>query len=82
MKTAYLLQHVHVIDDELEDVIVVGIYSSQENAQQAIARLISQPGFKDFPNLIDAESEENESGFFIEEYTIDEDDWTEGFEVE
>jgi hypothetical protein len=43
-------------------------YASQKDAEIAISRLLTQPGFEDWPD-----------GFCIDEYTIGEDHWTEGF---
>jgi len=62
------LAHVAREDTPDEDVKFIGIYSSREKAESAISRLVLQQGFKDFPD-----------GFNIDQYTIDEDHWTEGF---
>ena len=68
MKYLYVLQHVHKFPDGTEDVKLIGIYSSSKNAEKAITRLIQKPGFS-----------ENRDGFFIDEYEIDVDHWTDGF---
>ena len=47
---------------------LIGVYSSEENAQSAIVRLSQQPGFVDQPD-----------GFHIDRYGVDQDHWTEGF---
>lgn len=62
------MQHVHELPDGSEDVKFIGVYSSKDLAQTAIARLKTQPGFRDHP-----------LGFHIDEYLIDEDHWTGGF---
>jgi hypothetical protein len=64
----YVLQHVHSLDDGGEDVKFVGVYSTRDNAQAAVARLRRAPGFSDAPD-----------GFHIDEYQIDKDQWVEGY---
>ena len=36
-------------------------------------------GFCDNPRLIDPLSDDEEAGFYIDEYELDKDQWTEGF---
>ncbi len=64
----FLVQHVHIHNDGAETVKLIGIYTSRANAEQAIERLKQQPGFRDVPE-----------GFVLDQYTLDEDNWTEGF---
>jgi hypothetical protein len=64
----YILQHVHEFESGDEDVKLIGVYSSSEKANEAIARLREQRGFKEFP-----------SGFHVDRYLLDEDHWREGF---
>ncbi len=64
----FLVHHVHEIDEDSEDVKLIGVYSTEDGAQAAIARLSMQPGFR-----------ETSSGFQIDRYTIDRDQWSEGF---
>ncbi len=64
----FVLQHTHVLDEDQEDVKFIGVYSSRNAAEMAIARLKLQPGFRDAPE-----------GFTIDRYTLDEDNWTEGY---
>jgi homoserine kinase type II len=64
----YVLQHVHPLEDDEEDVKFIGVYSSRENAQAAIARLSQAPGFSDAL-----------AGFHIDEYQLDRDHWVEGY---
>ncbi|QDU46032.1 hypothetical protein Mal52_45290 [Symmachiella dynata] len=47
---------------------IIGVYATKDEAERAISRLRTQPGFRDWSN-----------GFSIDEYTIGEDHWTEGF---
>ena len=68
MARVYLLQHVHLSDDGAEDVKFIGVYSSRESAQTAIARLRQAPGFCEAP-----------AGFHIDEYQVDKDQWVKGY---
>ena len=47
---------------------VVGIYSSRPLAEEARARALELPGFRDEPD-----------GFTIEPYEVDKDHWSRGF---
>jgi hypothetical protein len=64
----YVLQHVHVINDDEENVKLIGVYSSHDTAHAALERTKLLPGFKDAPD-----------GFTLDKYTIDEDNWTDGY---
>jgi hypothetical protein len=64
----FYLQHVHTFENGAEDVKSIGMYSSRAEAEQAIQRLSSQPGFKEIPE-----------GFVIDSYTLDKDHWEEGY---
>lgn len=64
----FLLQHVHNEDTGQEDVKIIGIYSTMEAANDAVARSKSLPGFK-----------ESSDGFHIDEYKLDVDHWTSGY---
>lgn len=68
MARIYVLQHVHCMEDGAEDVKLIGVYSSRENAQAAITRLGRAPGFSETP-----------AGFHIDEYQVDKDQWVEGY---
>lgn len=72
MNHVFLLEHVHRDGDE--DVKSIGIYRSREAAEEAVARLKSQPGFRDHPGIV-----EDGSGFYINRYELDMDHWSEGF---
>jgi homoserine kinase type II len=67
MSSVFILQHVHTQND-VEDVKFIGVYSSREKAQAALARMESLPGFANEPD-----------GFHIDEYRMDQDQWTEGY---
>jgi hypothetical protein len=64
----FVVQHVHELEDESEDVKLIGVYSSQDAAASAVERLRRQPGFCDTPD-----------GFHIDRYVVDEDHWSSGF---
>ena len=66
--TVFVLHHVAHEDQDEEDSKLIGIYSSRAAVDSAVARLRSQPGFRDYP-----------VGFGVDEYQVDKDQWTEGF---
>ncbi len=68
MASVFVLQNVHSREDGDEDVKFIGVYSSREKAQQAVARIGRLPGFADAPD-----------GFHIDEYRVDQDHWVEGY---
>jgi hypothetical protein len=51
MKSVFLVQHLHTLDDECEDVKIIGIYRTREAALAAIEKVKDQPGFEEFPEL-------------------------------
>ncbi|NPV90893.1 MAG: hypothetical protein HPY50_08980 [Firmicutes bacterium] len=67
MKTVYVLHHSYEVDDN-ENVKLIGVYSTKDNAEAAVEKLKPLPGFKDYPDC-----------FCIDEYEIDKDHWTEDF---
>jgi hypothetical protein len=67
----YILHHVHEFTGQSEDVKLIGVYSSQEEAEQAVKRLQLQPGFRDAL-----------ASFEISEYEVDRDHWVEGYSTE
>ena len=68
MTRVFVVQHVHTREDGAEDVKFIGVYSTRENADAAVARLSRQPGFLDVPD-----------GFSLDEYRVDQDQWVEGY---
>lgn len=58
---------------------MIGVYDSQASAMATAKRLGNQPGFRDWPKIVDPLSDDQESGFYIDEYRINEDHWAEGF---
>lgn len=64
----YVVQHLHKVGDDTEDVKFIGVYSSEENALDAVSRLAERPGFS---SAVD--------GFHVDEYEVDRDHWAEGY---
>ena len=81
MQRTYLLQHLHVLPHGEESVKTIGIYASEEAARAAVERLKHQPGFRDYPRIVNAETDEEPDGFYIGEYVLDQDHWQEGYET-
>lgn len=65
---AFLVWHSIDPDDDLTKLL--GVYSTYERAERRVAQALSVAGFVDF-----------QEGFLIDEYPIDKDMWTEGFEL-
>ena len=68
MASVFVLQHVHLREGGVEDVKFIGVYSSREKAEAAVARLSRLPGFSTAAG-----------GFHIDEYRVDQDHWAEGY---
>lgn len=68
MATVFLVHHNREVDEESDEMKLIGIYSTEEKAREAVARVRQQPGFRDFPD-----------GFEISEATLDHTEWEEGF---
>jgi len=64
----FVLQHAYERADGEDEVKFIGVYSTLVKAEEAVARLKQQPGFKDHPN-----------DFCIDRYEIDKDHWLDGF---
>lgn len=67
-ESVFLVHHVHEMPSGEEDVKLIGVYASQEDAEKAVARAKQWPGFKDHPE-----------GFEISSCVVGRDHWTEGF---
>jgi len=65
----FVLEHLRC-DEVSEDAKLCGVFSTEDKANAAIARLSILPGFRDYPN-----------GFSVDKYEIDEVCWAEGFGV-
>jgi len=69
MKTVFVLQHSYEVNGN-EETKFIGVYSTQEDAGDAVNRLKELPGFRDRPE-----------SFYINEYELNKDHWAEGFGV-
>lgn len=67
MKSVFVAQHEYEWYGH-DQVKFIGVYATRSDAESAIARLRGQPGFRDWPD-----------GFVIDEYSLGEDHWVEGF---
>jgi hypothetical protein len=68
MNSVFLLWFVHAPDTDNEDELLIGVYSTEEDARAAIGRLKDKRGFVDAPD-----------GFLIDPYEINRDHWEQGF---
>lgn len=79
MPSVFILQHCRIDELGNDEVKLIGAYTSRDEAELAVARLRSRPGFAESPAIVDPLSDDTESGFHIDEYRLNEDHWTEGF---
>ena len=63
-----LLWFVQEREQEEDTELLLGVYETEHEANNAIERLRNQPGFVDFPQ-----------GFLVEPYELNKDHWSEGF---
>ncbi|MFT4076067.1 MAG: hypothetical protein QM647_11105 [Asticcacaulis sp.] len=68
MDQVWLLHHTHRVNEDHEDIKLLGVFSSPEQAERARQRAVNLPGFKDTPD-----------GFSIDKYLIDRMGWTTGY---
>ncbi len=68
MTSVWLLWFEQERADEEDTELLIGVYRTEENAQAALERVKDQPGFRDFPE-----------GLQAHEYVLDQDHWTQGF---
>jgi hypothetical protein len=78
MKSVFVLQHLHTLPQGEDDVKMIGIYATREDALEATRRLATQPGFRDLPQVNDHTTDDMQ-GFHVEEYQIGLDHWQEGY---
>jgi hypothetical protein len=64
----FLLWHERALDGGCSDEKLIGVYSTRERAEEALATFQTLPGFCDHPD-----------GFTISPYQLDKSHWTEGF---
>jgi hypothetical protein len=79
MNSVFILQHLHVLPDGEENIKMIGVYRTYDSALAAVFRLREQSGFADFPDVITADNSGSRDGFYIDEYELDADNWSEGF---
>lgn len=68
MKSVFVVQHAHELDDGSDEVKFIGVYSTRAKAESVVERLTREPGFSDAAD-----------GFHIDEYELDQDHWVEGY---
>jgi hypothetical protein len=68
MQHVYVVQHSRSLGEEDQDTKFIGVYTSEQRAEEAVARARTLPGFRDTPDA-----------FFIDKYALDKDYWAEGF---
>ncbi len=75
----WILWHIPPGGAERGEYGLMGVYSSREAALEAVDRLKDKPGFRDHPEVND---DADDAGFFMSQYELDQDHWTEGFRTE
>jgi hypothetical protein len=79
MNSVCLVQHLSRLPSGEEDVKLIGVYRTELGAREAVARLSLQPGFSNLPSIVDSTNDDDDQGFHISEYKLDEDHWVEGY---
>jgi hypothetical protein len=79
MKSAFIVQHLHILPNGEENVKMIGLYASRNDAIAAATRLGSEPGFCDHPKIVNFDVDSDMQGFQIEEYEIGKDHWKKGY---
>ena len=79
MNSVILVEHLRIDADGNDHIKTIGVYRTLAAAEAAVERLRGKPGFSDSPNIIDPDDDDNEPGFYLSEYPLDKDHWTEGF---
>jgi len=67
-QNVYVVQHSHLLPNGVDDVKLIGAFSSKERARQAIEKLGGKPGFRS-----------SHSGFAVDLYRLNQIHWEEGF---
>jgi len=72
MKSVFIVHHSYQLDDDAfsEETKLIGVYSSKKEAEEAVVRSRKLPDFDRLPDY-----------FSIDEYELDKDHWTEGFDT-
>lgn len=73
MDSVYILWFVHEWEekDRENDELLIGVYSTEDDARAAIERLKDKRGFSSMPE-----------GFLISRYQLNKDHWTDGYIVD
>jgi homoserine kinase type II len=79
MSRVFLLQHLHLLNGDEEDVKTLGVYSSREEALAAVKRFRLLPGFSDMPDMANPSLPGPAEGFSIDEYELNQDSWADGY---
>ncbi len=79
MNRVFVLQHLHLLNGDEENVKMLGVYSSSELALAAVERFRELPGFRELPQMADADAPGVAEGFYLSEFQIDQDSWSEGY---
>lgn len=79
MDSVYIVQHLNILPGGEESVKFIGTYRALDTAKAAVRRLAVQPGFSKHPSIIHPSETDEEAGFYIDNYELDKDHWTEGF---
>ncbi len=66
--SVFIVQHVHEFDADSESIKLIGVYADRVSAEEAVSRASVLPGFR-----------EARAGFSVEEYTLGQDEWKEGY---
>ncbi len=61
----YMLSHVRLVDNEVEDVKGLGTFDTKEKALKMIEEYKKLPGFKDYPQNFIIEKEEINKPYWI-----------------
>ncbi len=78
MTKIYVVQHSGKMTADFDDVKMIGVYATYDDALAAVQRLKTKGGFADFPEIVTSENGLDE-GFHIDRYEIGKDKWAEGF---
>jgi len=79
MKSVIVAQHLRMHKSSNENVKFIGVYKTLRSARAAIARLRKQPGFRDFPRIVEPLRDDDPQGFYVDRYELNKDHWTERF---
>ena len=67
-KVVYLLQHSYEIETGCDETKILGIFSSQQMAEEAVEVYRQLPGFRD-----------RKEDFYIDKYEVDKRYWVDGY---